>query len=65
MVSNKSPRRTRLKGGRLVNGSGTGNVLYYVTDHLGSVRVVKDGSGTIRQRFDYYPFGAADRFDLW
>ena len=53
------------EGGRLVNGSGTDKIFYYVTDHLGSVRVVKDGSGTIRQRFDYYPFGAADRFDLW
>ena len=40
-----------------LNANGTGNVLYYVTDHLGSVRVVKDGSGTIRQRFDYYPYG--------
>ena len=49
------------EGGRLLNGSGTGNVLYYVTDHLGSTRVVKDGSGTIRQRFDYYPYGAVSR----
>lgn len=49
------------EGGRLVNGSGTSNVLYYVADHLGSVRVVKDGAGTIRQRFDYYPFGATYR----
>ena len=49
------------EGGRLINGSGTGNVLYYVTDHLGSVRVVKDGSGTIRQRFDYYPYGSVSR----
>ena len=49
------------EGGRLINGSGTSNVLYYVTDHLGSVRVVKDGSGTIRQRFDYYPYGSVSR----
>ena len=49
------------EGGRLVNGSGTDKIFYYVTDHLGSVRVVKDGSGTIRQRFDYYPFGATCR----
>lgn len=49
------------EGGRLLNGSGTGNVLYYVTDHLGSTRVVKDGSGTIRQRFDYYPYGTVSR----
>lgn len=47
--------------GCLINGSGTGNVLYYVTDHLGSVRVVKDGSGAIRQRFDYYPYGTVSR----
>ena len=32
------------EGGRLINGSGTRNLLYYVTDHLGSVRVVKDGA---------------------
>lgn len=49
------------EGGRLINGSGTSNVLYYVTDHLGSVRVVKDGAGTIRQRFDYYPYGSVSR----
>ena len=49
------------EGGRLINGSGPGNVLYHVTDHLGSVRVVKDGSGTIRQRFDYYPYGSVSR----
>ncbi|MBQ9174518.1 MAG: hypothetical protein IJ161_12375, partial [Bacteroidales bacterium] len=30
-------------------------------DHLGSVRVVKDGSGDVRQRFDYYPFGKVSR----
>ena len=49
------------EGGRLINGSGTGNLLYYVTDHLGSVRVVKDGAGTVRQRFDYYPYGSVSR----
>ena len=49
------------EGGRLLNGSGTDKVLYYVTDHLGSVRTIKDGSGTIRQRFDYYPFGTVSR----
>ena len=49
------------EGGRLISGSGTGNVLYHVTDHLGSVRVVKDGSGTVRQRFDYYPYGSVSR----
>ena len=48
-------------GGLLLPGSGTDKVLYYVTDHLGSVRVVKDGSGNIRQRYDYYPYGSVTR----
>lgn len=48
-------------GGRLLPGSGTDKVLYYVTDHLGSVRVVKDASGAIRQRYDYYPYGSVTR----
>ena len=45
------------EGGRLLPGSGSDKVLYVVKDHLGSVRVVKDGAGNIRQRFDYYPYG--------
>ena len=45
------------EGGRLLSGSGSDKVLYMVKDHLGSVRVVKDGAGNIRQRFDYYPYG--------
>ena len=45
------------EGGRLLPGSGSDKVLYTVADHLGSVRVVKDGMGNIRQRFDYYPYG--------
>ena len=32
-----------------------------MSDHLGSVRVVRDGSGTVRQRFDYYPYGTVSR----
>ena len=49
------------EGGRLLAGTGTDKVLYYVTDHLGSVRTIKDGAGTIRQRYDYYPFGTVSR----
>jgi hypothetical protein len=36
-------------------------VIYRITDHLGSVRVIKDGEGTVLQRFDYYPFGSESR----
>ena len=46
------------EGGRLLPGTGNDKILYHITDHLGSVRVVKDGTGAVRQRFDYYPFGS-------
>ena len=31
---------------------------YFLTDHLGSVRVIVDGTGKALERNDYYPFGA-------
>ena len=49
------------EGGRLLPGTGADKVLYVVKDHLGSVRVVKDGMGAIKQRFDYYPYGTVSR----
>lgn len=49
------------EGGRLLPGSGNDKILFVVADHLGSVRVVKDGSGAVRQRFDYYPYGTVSR----
>ncbi len=30
---------------------------YYITNHLGSTRVVLDNSGSVRERYDYYPYG--------
>ena len=30
---------------------------YYVTDHLGSTRVVVSSNGSIQEAYDYYPFG--------
>jgi RHS repeat-associated protein len=35
-------------------GGGTG---YLTTDHLGSTRVVTDGQGNVKARYDYLPFG--------
>ena len=34
-----------------------GAVDYFVKDHLGSVRVIVDQAGTVREQNDYYPFG--------
>ena len=49
------------EGGRLLPGTGNDKVLYYVNDHLGSVRAIKDGAGNIKQRYDYYPYGSVSR----
>jgi RHS repeat-associated core domain len=48
-------------GGRLMPFEGNWRVKviphYHLTDHLGSVRVVVDGEGEVKERSDYYPFG--------
>ena len=30
---------------------------YFTTNHLGSTRLVTDASGSVREQFDYLPFG--------
>ena len=38
--------------------SGSGYAMHYFTaDHLGSTRLVTDASGSVREQFDYLPFG--------
>ena len=49
------------EGGMLLPGTGADKVLYNIKDHLGSVRTVVDGTGSVRQRFDYYPYGTVSR----
>ncbi len=44
--------------GVILAGTGGQEVNYFLTDHLGSVRVIVDGSGVVKERNDYYPFGA-------
>ena len=29
----------------------------YITDHLGSTRVVLNNAGSVLERYDYYPYG--------
>ena len=50
------------EGGLLLPGTTSTSVLYRITDHLGSIRAVRDAAGKVRQRFDYYPFGSVSRF---
>ena len=50
-------------GGRFVmamdpsNSSFTAQQRYYITDHLGSTRVVLDKVGSVLERYNYYPYG--------
>ncbi|WP_099293145.1 MULTISPECIES: RHS repeat domain-containing protein [unclassified Butyricimonas] len=44
--------------GVILSGTSGQDVHYFLTDHLGSVRVIVDGSGKVLERNDYYAFGA-------
>ncbi len=44
-------------GGRILKTTEGYEPNYFITDHLGSVRVVVDGNGEVQQQRDYYPFG--------
>ena len=49
---------TRFGGGRIVGTvDDETEVRYFVTDHLGSVRVVATDQNNVLERNDYYPFG--------
>ena len=41
-----------------VNENGTQAVDYFICDHLGSVRMIVDSAGAVKERNDYYLFGA-------
>ena len=50
-------------GGRFVmaidpySASFTAQQRYFITDHLGSTRIVLDKVGSVLERYDYYPYG--------
>jgi RHS repeat-associated protein len=46
-----------IAGGRISKTSGSYEIQYYITDHLGSTRVITDSNGEIKEQNDYYPFG--------
>jgi RHS repeat-associated protein len=49
---------TNFGGGR-INRTGTNayDINYFITDHLGSTRVIVDNNGEIKEQKDFYPFG--------
>jgi RHS repeat-associated protein len=53
----RTPESIENGAGRIMYSGGTYNPHYYITDHLGSTRVITDNSGSVVERDDYYPFG--------
>ena len=44
-------------GKRIARRDSSGNVVYYVADHLGTSRIVASSAGAILDQSDFYPFG--------
>jgi RHS repeat-associated protein len=44
-------------GGRINKTNNSYDINYFITDHLGSTRVIVDNAGNIKEQKDYYPFG--------
>ncbi|MBQ2844227.1 MAG: AHH domain-containing protein [Alistipes sp.] len=52
------PESVAITGGRAVcDTTDTWAANYYICDHLGSVRTVTDGNGTVLANYDYLPYG--------
>ena len=47
---------------RVARRDGSGNVVYYVADHLGTSRVIASSVGAILDDSDFYPFGGEHVF---
>ncbi len=63
MLRNGIPLLWRFDGGYVdlnANGAPT-RWNYYITDHLGSTRMVVDSNDSIRETINYYPFGSEMR----
>jgi RHS repeat-associated protein len=48
---------TSFAGGRINKTNSAYDINYFITDHLGSTRVIVDNAGNIKAQKDYYPFG--------
>ena len=44
-------------GRRIARRDASGTVYYFITDHIGNVRVVANASGGVVEESDYLPFG--------
>jgi RHS repeat-associated protein len=48
---------TSFAGGRINKTNNSYEINYFITDHLGSTRVIVNANGSILEQKDYYPFG--------
>jgi RHS repeat-associated protein len=48
---------TNFAGGRINKTNSAYDINYFITDHLGSTRVIIDNAGEIKAQYNYYPFG--------
>ncbi|MDR2408010.1 MAG: hypothetical protein LBE13_07860 [Bacteroidales bacterium] len=48
---------TNFGGGRINKTNNAYDINYFITDHLGSTRVILDNAGNIKAQYNYYPFG--------
>ncbi|MDR2126643.1 MAG: RHS repeat-associated core domain-containing protein, partial [Prevotellaceae bacterium] len=55
--NNLTVESTNFAGGRISKTSNGYEANYFITDHLGSVRVIVGDNGEIKEQKDYYPFG--------
>ena len=53
-----TPESVAITGGRVVYSNNSWATIYYITDHLGSVRAVTDAEGEVLGTSDYMPYGS-------
>ena len=56
-ITNGTVTKHIFAGGRRIASKSGNSIYYYHPDHLGSLSIATDGSGTQRQAVTYYPFG--------
>jgi RHS repeat-associated protein len=57
LAANTFAAGTDIAGGRISKTTGGYEANYFITDHLGSVRVTVSENGEIKEQNNYYPFG--------
>jgi RHS repeat-associated protein len=60
----KTLESTNFGGGRINKTNNTYDINYFITDHLGSTRVIVNAIGEIKEQNNYYPFGKQWEYSL-